>query len=313
VVTVGVLNLENTPASPTSPIPAFNLMLGGLAGLLTGVLCALAAQQLDRRLSPRDDLAELAGAPLLATVPRVGGRPQDLRIDPGARSPWAESLRMVRTNLRFVGIESEPAALVVTSATPDEGKTSIATGLAQVLADGGRRVLIIDADLRKPRVAVAFGLDSSVGLTDCLTGRVAAEGVVQQVSESSLWVLPSGRIPPNPSELLASPRMETLLADALGRFDVVIVDSPPVLPFTDAAAVAVHCRGVLLVARNRRVLRDEVLRAGEAVRAAGSKVLGTIGNGVPATRDLAYAYEYGRDGRRGAARSGVAEGRTIRR
>lgn len=291
-VGVSVLRLEPEPDAPFTPRPQVNLLLGGTAGLLAGLLSALAAQALDRRFSQDDDVATLVGAPALARIPRARQGTAEWDADAGARTPRAEALRRARTNLRFVGVDGRPSTIVITSARPGEGKTSVATGLARVLADGGQRVVLIDADLRKPSVADAFDLDPSVGLTDCLTGDVRFGDALQQSPGGGPLVLPVGRKPPNPSELLATARMRAVLQEASGRADVVIIDTPPVLPFADAAVVASYCDGVIIVARHRRVLRDEVVAAAEAVRTAGGTVIGAVSNGVRVGRSKAYGYGY---------------------
>ena len=294
VVSVEVLRLQSQPTEPVSPKWPINLLLGGVAGGLVGTLLSLALQQLDRRFGEHDELAELTGAPLLGRVPQGGDRYREIREVDELRSIQWEALRMMRTNLRFVGIDQRPTALIVTSARPGEGKSSTAAGLARVLSQGGKRVLLVDADMRRPRVAEILGVDGGVGLSDCLIGEIGLGDAVQVTGQDGLSALAAGRVPPNPSELLGSPAFGALIEEALTQFDVVLVDSPPVLAFTDAAAMAPACRGVVLVARHRKVLRDEIRRAAAAVETAGGVVVGCVANGVPGPkRGAAYGYGYG--------------------
>ncbi|NOJ99423.1 CpsD/CapB family tyrosine-protein kinase, partial [Corallococcus coralloides] len=158
-----------------------------------------------------------------------------------------EALRKLRTNLRFVDVDNPPRSIVITSSAPAEGKSVVSANLARVIAGTGQPTLLIDADLRRPQVAKEFGIDGGVGLSQLLAGAVSLDDVIHEVPGSLLSVLPAGQIPPNPSELLGSRRMQDMIRE-LGRHYFVVIDAPPVLAVTDAQLLTRHADGAVLVA-----------------------------------------------------------------
>nr|WP_228507449.1 CpsD/CapB family tyrosine-protein kinase [Frigoribacterium sp. VKM Ac-2530] len=177
---------------------------------------------------------------------------------------------MLRTNIRFLGAGSRARSFAVTSATPGEGKTTTAANLAVSLADSGLRTVVVDADMRRPNLARVLGLEGAVGLSDVLIGRVELDDVLQHWGRDGLVVLPAGDVPPNPSELLGSGAMRALLDDLGQRFDVVVVDTPPLLSVTDAALVGEMVTSTLLVVAAGRTRRDHVATALERLAVAGT-------------------------------------------
>jgi len=194
------------------------------------------------------------------------------------QSVAAEAYRMLRTNLQFAGVNGELQVLMVTSADSGEGKTTTACNLAAVMAQAGRRVLLLDADLRRPSVHHSFGLSNRTGLSSLLIREVEVVDAVQEALVG-LDVIPSGPVPPNPAEMLGSVRMQELLIELKGRYEVVIVDTPPLLPVTDAQVLAAAADGVLLVLRSGRVHRDHARRAKTLLEQAGANVVGAVLNG----------------------------------
>jgi capsular exopolysaccharide synthesis family protein len=178
---------------------------------------------------------------------------------------------------------------VVTSSLPEEGKTTSLCNLAIAMAAAQARVLLVEADLRRPKVAEILGLDGAVGLTDILSGRLRPDQVIQPWSGGMFDVLASGSLPPNPSELLGSRQMTELLAELRTQYDVVLLDTPPLLPVTDAAAVAPSADGVILVCRFKRASREQVGRAVQALAAVSVPVLGTLFTMVPTRGPRGYA------------------------
>lgn len=308
-VSLTVISGPSVPTEPVSPDPTLNVGIGVLAGLALGVALAIARQMLDRSVRTAEDLAAATGLPTLAQIAAARRRrradPADLVVvgdDPG--SPRAESYRRLRTNLTFSSVTTSMDVVVVTSAVAGEGKTTTACNLAVTLAESGRRVLLVEADMRRPQVATYLGLEGRVGLTDVLVGTVDLADVVQPWGTDGLHVLAAGTLPPNPSELLGSEVMHALVARMRAAYDVVVLDTPPVLPVTDASVAAVHASCVVLVVRQGRTTRDQVRQAVEALRAVDAPVAGTVLNGAPLGRGRsADAYvAYADRGRRLGAR-----------
>ena len=206
-----------------------------------------------------------------------------------SRTARAEALRQLRTNLQFVDVDQPVKTLVITSAIPGEGKSSTACNLALLFAETGRRVLLIDADLRRPRIADYFGLEGAVGLTTILAGRATPEDVVQPWSDG-LWVLPSGFVPPNPSELIGSRHMADLLGGFREAFDMVILDCPPLLPVTDGAVAAARADGALLLARAGKTTSTQITAAVNALHKVDARLLGCVFNMVRSDGGDAYQY-----------------------
>ncbi|MBD8063399.1 polysaccharide biosynthesis tyrosine autokinase [Oceanitalea stevensii] len=279
--------------SPSSPRTARNLAMGLVLGALLGVGVALLRQLLDTKVRDDNDIAAVTDVTPLATVPvdpTATDHPVFMHDDSmGAR---AEAIRRLRTNLQFVDFGDRPSSIVVTSSVPGEGKTTTAINLAASLADAGARVILIDADLRRPSVAKYMGFEGRVGLTTVLIGRANVEDVVQPWQGTSLDILPSGQIPPNPSELLGSRAMSRLLGDLAGTYDVVLIDSPPLLPVTDAAILSKLVGGTLVVAGADRLQKPQLRTSLEALAKVDAHVLGIVLNKAQRKERDRYAYEY---------------------
>jgi polysaccharide biosynthesis transport protein len=211
-----------------------------------------------------------------------------VQADP--HSPRAEAFRTLRTNLQFVDAANHPRSIVFTSSLPGEGKTTTAANLAITMAAGGSRVCVVEGDLRRPRLLEYMGLDGSVGLTNVLIGQTDVTDALQQFSDGGLYVLGAGPIPPNPSELLGSTAMEKTLRELESRFDVVIIDTPPLLPVTDAAVLSTIVGGTVLVVGAGRVDRQNLTRSLQSLDAVKGRVLGLVVNMVPTKGADAYSY-----------------------
>lgn len=210
--------------------------------------------------------------------------------DPSAAA--SEAFRVLRTNIQFLGLDQPLKTILVTSASPAEGKTTTIANLAVAFAQSGMRVCIVDADLRRPMVAKTFDIDNWSGLTTALLGQKSVESTVRETTVPGLYVLPSGPIPPNPAELLGSQRMTNLLAELEANFDMVLVDTPPILAVTDAAVLAPKVGGVVLVVRSGKVDRRQALRAKEALAAVKANVLGAVLGAVEGDGEDGYYYYY---------------------
>lgn len=218
------------------------------------------------------------------------------------RSPIAESYRTLRTNLSFFQADKPCKLLLITSAGPKDGKSSVTSNLGVVMAQAGSRVLIIDCDLRKPVAHKIFELNGFRGLTNLLVQDLAIEDVVSPTPVDGLWVLPSGPIPPNPSELLGSKKMKAVLDQASSLYDVVLLDTPPVITVTDASVLAPLADGVILVVKSGANRIDMVRDAKFQLDKANAKIIGVVLNDVKIkSNDYRYYYYYHRGGERGAA------------
>lgn len=260
---------------PVAPDVLNNFALGSVVGLVIGATAAVGREVADNTVRTAEALQVLASAPVLANVPMDAGNPF---VSPSA-SPRTEALREVRTQVQCAAATNSVKTLAVTSAVPGEGRSATACGLALLFAEAGQRVLIVDAELRHPRLAALLGREGSAGLSSVLDGTAVLEQVLQPWG-AGLWLLASGRPPPNPSELLSSPRMTELVDDVRKRFDVVIFDCPPVLPVTDAAVVAARADGTLLVVRARRTTSAQVTAAVRALHTVNATLLGCVLNMV---------------------------------
>lgn len=292
---------------PVSPQPLRNVAIGFAVGLLLGFGLAMLRQALDTRVTSPEDLAELTDRPVLGAI----------NLDPDTRaplvsalpphSPRAEAFRVLRTNLQFVDVDSKNKVFVLSSAMPEEGKTTTSVNLAISLAQAGVRTLLIEGDLRRPRAAQRLGLDGAIGVTSVLVGRVAWPDAVAHHDASGLDFLAAGPVPPNPAELLQSRAMHDMLAEQREKYDVVIIDAPPLLPVTDAALLAAHADGAILVLRHGKVTREQVRLSNDRLEQVDASLVGVVLNMVP-SKGSGYGYGYGYapasdEGRRSERRS----------
>ncbi len=293
-VKVSVIQPAALPGTPTSPKPKLNLALGLLVGLAVGIGGAVLRETLDTSVKSPDQAEELVGAPMLGAISFDAEAPKNpLVVHTAPNSARSEAFRQMRTNLQFVDIEHALRSVVVTSSVPGEGKSTTTCNLSLSLAQAGVRVILVEGDLRRPRVAEYMGLEGAVGLTSVLLGRVPLEDALQPWGDGILQVLPSGPLPPNPSELLGSAGMEQLLRRLEGLADIVLIDAPPLLPVTDAAVLGAMTSGVLMLVRSNRTNIEQVKRATTTANAVGATVLGVILNAVPTSGPDAYGYGYG--------------------
>ena len=250
---------------------------------------------MDNRVRHNSDVEELLGSSVLAVVPKSTELNAKGRQNVDGLGQAAEALRHLRTNLRFVDVDNPPRAIVMTSANPGEGKSTMSAVLAQMLASSGQRTVLIDTDLRKPVVHKIFGLDGSVGLTQILAGDMQLSDVAQKIEgQPNLRVVPAGRIPPNPSELLGSQRMKALM-DYLKDDAMVIMDAPPLLPVTDAGLLSALADGAILVMEVGGTYKEQARLCGKIFKQVDGRLLGVVLNRA-SRRNLGsvyYGYGYG--------------------
>jgi succinoglycan biosynthesis transport protein ExoP len=285
------------PTSPSSPKPAQDALLGLAVGLALGLGAAFLRDSLDDKLASKEAAEQAGGAPVLAMTPVVSSwrrREQQLVVtvtDP--TSPAAESYRSLRTSLQFVRQEGQVRSIVVTSPGAGEGKTATLANLGVVFAQAGERVVLVSCDLRRPRIGAFFGLDEEDGLTRVLLGQRTLEQVLVPVPHhDGLSLLPAGPIPPNPAELLESARAGEVLASLHEWFDLVLIDTPPVLPFTDAAILSRHADATLVLAAAGQTRRGDLHRAVEKLDQVGATILGLVLNKVSRQTGRSYGYGY---------------------
>ncbi len=296
-VHIDVVEPATVPAAPISPNVSRNVTLGFLLGLMLGLGLAVLRSVMDTKIRNRKEIAAITSDPVLGRIifdPNSAKHPLIVHDDP--RSPRSEAFRTLRTNLQFLRVEGNPRSFVITSSGPSEGKTTTAANLAVALAESGSTVCIVDGDLRKPRIAEMFGVEGGIGVTDVLIGRVELSDALQRWGNPNLFLLPAGHRPPNPSELLGSNEMASLLERLKVDFDYVIVDAPPVLAVTDAALIAKEVSGALMVAAVGVARKDGFADALESMSKVDARVLGIVMTMVPATGVDGYgytAYAYG--------------------
>jgi capsular exopolysaccharide synthesis family protein len=288
-----VITPATAPSEPSAPNTRVNLALGLLVGLALGVGVAVLRTMLDTRLRGESDLRRISDAPLLGGIFfDSDAQNKPLLTQTAPQSPRAESFRQIRTNLQFAHVSHESKAVLITSSLPGEGKTTTATNLAIAIAQGGQSVVLVDADLRRPRVDEYLGLERNAGLTTALVGRAEIEDLLQPWGNDELYVLTAGQIPPNPSELLGSDAMKQLIVRLEKKFDAVIIDAPPLLPVTDAAVLAQQVGGVVLVIGSSKVKLPDVQKSLGNLEMVAADLLGVVINLLPSKGPDAYAYNY---------------------
>jgi capsular exopolysaccharide synthesis family protein len=277
------------PQAPFSPNLRRAMMLGAIVAFLVAVGLVLGLDYLDDTVKTPEDIARL-GLPFLGLIPAARSGRDRL----SGNNDFSEAIRSLRTSIAL-STRQGGSIVLVTSAQPLEGKTTTACNLAAALAYGGAKVLLIDADMRRPGVHRNFGLENRCGLSELLSGQAALTQAVQRLAEPDLWIMPAGSTPPNPSELLASGRMEALLGQVQnGPFDWVIVDTPPVLAVTDASILTQWVSGVAFVVGSEMTRRRLAERAIETLAAGRPRILGAVLNRVDVTRNkYYYARHYG--------------------
>lgn len=290
-VKLTLVQIADVPTSPVSPRVPLNVALGALVGLALGVGIAVLRETLDTRIRNEHDVEQVTDKPIIGGIafdPKAQSRPLIVHADP--RSPRAESFRTLRTNLSFLDLGERDRSFVITSSVESEGKSTTSANLAISLADSGARVLLVDADLRRPKVAEYMGLEGAAGLTDALIGRANISDVIQPWGRSKLYVLPAGRIPPNPSELLGSSAMAKLISAFNREFDFVIFDAPPLLPVTDAAVLSKSVGGAIVVVAAGRTHKNQLGGAVSALENVGAPVSGVVLTMLPTKGPDAYGY-----------------------
>lgn len=296
---ITVLDAAEVPLRPYRPILMVNLAIAFLLGIFGGVGVAISQEYLDDTVKTPDDVEKAARLPTLATVPvftvpedpaAAAAHSPDRQVAEMPTSPGAEAVRTLRASLLLAASGGLPRRLLVTSSCPGEGKTCITTNLALAFAQMGKRVLLVDCDLRKPRVHAAIGIDNGVGTSSFLTGNAPLDKIVRKTSQPNLDVITAGPVAPNPVDLLGSPILAELLDELEKRYELVLLDAPPTLGFADVPTLANRAGGACLVVAQAGSTPRHVLRhASEFLLRMQSKVLGVVLNKVN-SRGSNYSY-----------------------
>lgn len=294
-VAATIVTPATVPLEKTTPRTALNLTVGLLAGLLLGFGQAVLRNTLDRSIRTEDDVARATDHSVIAKIPfdpDAAEHPLVMFTDP--HSLRAEAYRKLRTNLQFLEVAkgTDRNSFVVTSSVAGEGKTTTSINLASTLAEGGEKVLLIDADLRRSTVAKYLNIEGSVGLTTVLIGRAALEDVVQPIGTRDFHVVAAGEVPPNPAELLASDAMKRLLNEASAHYDTVVLDAAPLLPVTDAAILSTMTSGALIVAGSGLVTVPELEDSIATLDQVSGTTLGIVLNKAKVGTGDGYYYQY---------------------
>jgi len=299
---VRIMDYARTPTFPIRPKKKQNAALGLLVGIFLGGGLAFFLEYMDTSIRTIGDIEKYLSWPVLGIVPRfeqtIKGKASDSEIQPVVskfpKSASAEAYRTLRTNIQLTDLDNPPKFLVVTSAIPLEGKSTTALNLAVALAQKEGKVLLVDADLRKPTIHKLLHLDNSSGFADLLVKNSELAASVKQSKDiDNLWVLTSGSVPSNPSELLGSSRMKTLVEQMKKEYEYVILDTPPLISVSDGAILASQADGILMVVRPGKVKGEVGRRTKELLERIGTPVLGCVFNCVePSHRDYYYYYNY---------------------
>lgn len=292
-VNLSVIKPAQAPTAPSAPNTHLSLLIGLIVGLATGVGITFLRTTMDRRIRGEAELRAITDSPILGGIAfDQDAVRKPLLTQTGPQSPRAESFRQLRTNLQFANVSGQAKTVLITSSLPGEGKSTTATNLAIALAQAGQTVCLVDADLRRPMIDEYLGLERNAGLTTALVGAADVNDLLQAWGDDSLYVLTSGQIPPNPSELLGSGEMRQLITRLEEVFDTVIVDAPPLLPVTDAAVLSQHVGGVVLVVGSQKLRTQDFEKSVAALQMVGSNLLGVILNRLPSKGPDAYTYTY---------------------
>ena len=285
IVAINVISGPNLKPGTVGLNRTVQVALGTIVGLVLGVLISVLRVVLDNTIRTTDVARSVVGKPVVGAIPldsQISRSP--LTVGAQSGSLRAEAFRRLRTNLSFIHAAKAADTIVITSAVPQEGKTLIAVNLAIAFAESGEKTLVIDANLRSPMLGGLLAIETKAGLSNVLAGQVDAKTAIGPSGVDALSVLTAGAVPPNPAELLGSQQMAALLSDLGEEFDKIILDSPPLLPVTDAAVVATAADAVVLVVRQGKTTRGQVARAASTLEQVDATLVGSVLNVCKTTR-----------------------------
>jgi capsular exopolysaccharide synthesis family protein len=306
---VRILERAIVPGAPASPKPMQNLLIALVCGLGLGIVLAFAIETLDNTLKTQIDVETFLGVPVLGLIPIIGQgkldikgkgkdgkgdaqlRDRDLGVFREPRSMAAECCRSIRTNIMFMSPDHPIQTMVITSPSPQEGKTTTAINLAIAMAEAGSRVLLVDTDMRRPRLHRSFAVPNQVGVSTLILGNSTIDEAIKHTDIPNLDVLPCGPVPPNPSELLHTKRFAQVLKDCRNRYERIILDSPPTSAVTDPAVLGNLADGVILIVKGASTTREAAAHARRQLISAKNRLLGVIVNEIDFSNP-GYGYHY---------------------
>lgn len=306
-IQVSVIDPANRPTRPVAPNPVRNMVLAFGFAIFLGAGLAIVRERLDVTVKNRREIEEELELPVLHSIPKLDTHGTTVYLENDPQAVGAEAFRKVRTAVQFLGVDDPVRTILVTSPSAAEGKTTVALNLAATYAQAGMRTVLVEADLRRPSLHQLFPLEGTAGLTTAVIGRVPLERAIVQTGVRNLACIPAGAIPPNPVELLLSEHMHGVLQALANRFDIIVIDSPPLLPVADASSLAPQADGVIIVARSGETHRERLRDAAKLVESSRGRILGVVLNAL--TRDTGgyeYGYYYGQDTRAAVATTDTA-------
>ena len=289
---ISIVDRADPPGVPSSPKIVLNMLLAAIAGVVLGVVAAFARDMFDQAIRVPNDVETKLGLPVLGIIPLLAKGIQPSQALAETRSPMSEAYHSLRSALQFSTADGFPSSLLITSPRPSEGKSTTAIAISQNMARLGFRTLLVDADLRDPSLHKTIGADNRTGLSNILTGSATLVEVLQETDLPDLFIIPSGPLPPNPAELLASNRLHAFVVAAAAQFDMVVFDGPPVMGLADAPMIGSLLTGALLVLESGRSVRLQARAAIKRLEMANVRVLGTVLTKFNA-RKSAYGYGQG--------------------
>lgn len=295
-VNVRVVDKAETPTQPIKPRKAMNMLLALVLGITAGTGLAFFAEYLDNTLKTPDDVARFLHTPYLGMIPSIddikSNSMAEVFVHNDPKSVASESVRGLRSNLLFSKADQMPQVVLLTSATPKEGKTLVAVNLGTAMAQAGCKTLLIGSDMRRPRAHKILEIDNGAGLSNILSGVSGIEEFIKPTGIPNLDIITAGPVPPNPSELLGSKRMPELIATLRERYEHIIIDTPPATAVTDAAILAQHADGVVIISKAFVTPKELVRSAIEALQKVNAKIFGVVLNSVNMSKEGSYYYQY---------------------
>lgn len=293
VENVQVIDEAQIPKSPIKPKPMLNIAIAGVLGIMGGVFLAFLLEFLDNTIKTSEDIEKHLGLSVLGTIPIFEKEKDKMITVYEPKSPIAESFRTLRTNIQFANIDKEIKVILVTSAAPGEGKSTVMSNLGNIMTQSDKKTLLMDCDFRKPTLHRRLNLSNIEGLTNVLMADKPLSEVVQVSEEiENLSILTSGPVPPNPAELLGSERMKKFLEVIRNEYDMIIIDTPPVGLVTDAAVLSTRVDGVLLTVAAEQTDIESIKRGKKSLKRVNANILGVVLNKVPLNSRTYYKYGY---------------------
>ena len=294
---INIVDPAAVPRSPIKPNKKLNIILGAIVGLGMGIGLVFFLEYLDNTIKSPEDVEDYLEIPLLGVLSNVkisfGGKsaPSELIAHEMPRSVFAEAVRSIRTSVMFSIIDTSRKLIMVTSATQGEGKTFLASNLASTIAQAGKNTLLVDTDLRKPRVNKVFSVEKNPGLCNYLIGEIELESIIKSTQVPNLSVVTCGNIPPNPSEIMQSAVMGKFCDTVRERFDIVIFDTPPSMTVTDAIVLSGIVDGVIITIKASSTVKNTIKRCISQIKTNKGEMLGAVVNSVDISRG-GYYYHY---------------------